>query len=132
MPKWLDELEAQPDEDPRKRVILIVLAVLALGVMAWQFQGRGPAPPPPPPAADVYRAAVTEVASAEYVGSRLEITVDKRWYRLSQGDRTDRLVLLGELTGSFEYERMVVRDTDGAVVATVASDGKITWVDAPQ
>ncbi len=133
MPKWLDELEAQPDEDPRKKYVLGVLLVVVALFVVWRLGFQSAPPPvPPPPSADVYRAVVPEIARATYEGGVLEITVDKRWNRLDQGARTDRIVTLIENTGSFEYDRIRIRDTEGAMVASVDSAGTITWVEAPR
>ncbi len=131
MPKWLDELEAQPDEDPRKKYLLAALVVVVALLLAWNFEFGSAPPPVPPPSVDVYRAAVPEIARAAYEGSILEITVDKRWNRLEPGERTDRVVSLIESTGSFEYDRIRIRDTDGVMLASVNAASEITWIEGP-
>ncbi len=131
MPKWLDELEAQPEEDPRKKYVLAALIGVVVLFGVWRL-GPGSHPDPvPPPSGDVYRAAVPEVARAVYEGGNLELTVDKRWNLLDRGERTDRIFTLLEQTGSYEFARMRISDTDGDLVASVDADGSITWVEGP-
>jgi hypothetical protein len=131
MPKWLDEIEAQEAKETSagRKVAAAVLVALAVAVAIWQLAPRSAPPPPPPPSTDVYRAAFDEVASAAYVENRLEIVVDKRWNALERPERSERIVALLERTGSFEFERIVVRDTDGLIVATVDAEGAIRWVE---
>lgn len=129
MPTWLDELEAQPDEDPRKKYILAGLVILVVLLVFWRFGPQNVPPPVPPPSVDTYRATVPEIAQAVYNGDVLDLTVDKRWNLLERGDRTDRIFNLLEKTGSFEFVRIRISDTDGNLVASVAADGAITWVE---
>ncbi len=128
MPKWLDELEATPEEEPlSKKLLAGGLVVVALGVVGYMALGRGPAPPPPPPSTDVYRAAFPQVASARYDDSVLALEVQTGWASLDEGTRTEHLVGLLEITGSFEFTSIQVKDTAGTLVATVDPDGAITW-----
>jgi hypothetical protein len=131
MPKWLDELEAQPDESPLRKYLLPTLVVVVVLAMVWRFGLQSEPTPIPPPSGDVYRNAVPEVAKTSYEGRILEVTVDKRWNRLERGLRTDRIIALMDSTGSFDYDRIRIRDTDGDVVALVDADGSITWVEGP-
>jgi hypothetical protein len=127
MPKWMDELP-EDEPDPRKNWMVAALAIVSIGAIAYGFapqQAKTDRDPPPPTSS--YLGAFEELAQARYVEDELIVTMDDRWQELGRGDLSERLVLLMEKTGSFQWRRIVLQDTSEQTVAYMTNDGDVLY-----